>query len=717
VDDVAVSMAQVRNITGLEGDSLATLTEQALILRDTFGYEVTESVRAADTAMQNFDVSSEHMMDLITTAAQQTGDSTQDLLDTVNEYSADFAAAGYDADMMFQTLIQGSEAGIFNLDKVADGVREFSTRVQEGGDETRAAFDALFANTEADWMFVDYENGVQQSIGSTQALYDAIQSGSVPISLVGDRLADSLSQIEDPLLRNQIGVALLGSIYEDVGDAAIEALNIQDEGLNEAAGATERAGNALQQGLQPAWDRFQRTVRTGLVNAISPYATAFLQRLIPALERAGAWLTATGIPAFVRFLGWLRVTGETVLEVVAAFLGFDSVGDMFSALVNSIGQLVTFLGHLSPESLVVIGTVLAAMAAPAVIGALVAGVTALGGGLVAVTAAAWPLAAALALVVAYETNFGGLRDRVNEFKQAISSGDILGAVQALGGALLAIPRGIADWVAAQLGIDPSGIDAWKNNAQMLGTILQALPGYLVAVIEQATGFNIPEAWENFRQTTNSIKNHIGSSVNRIIEFVAAAATIVLPAGLIAVRETWDRIKNAASAVGGYVTTFISLMAGIVLPTGLAAVQTTWTRVSESASSAVGYVQRFIDALGRIQVPEALREAASLLDSAGGAISGAAGWVGDQLRDSGGPGAAGETYLIGRGAQPELFVPRSAGTFYPAGSYALAGAGGGGGGEGVTITGPVHIYGVQDVESLYEQLQKVGQRRAPGGGRK
>jgi hypothetical protein len=451
------------------------------------------------------------------------------------------------------------------------------------------------------------------------------------------------------------------------------------------------------------------------VNAISPYATAFLQRLIPALERAGAWLTATGIPAFVRFLGWLRVTGETVLEVVAAFLGFDSVGDMFSALVNSIGQLVTFLGHLSPESLVVIGTVLAAMAAPAVIGALVAGVTALGGGLVAVTAAAWPLAAALALVVAYETNFGGLRDRVNEFKQAISSGDILGAVQALGGALLAIPRGIADWVAAQIGIDPSGIDAWKNNAQMLGTILQALPGYLVAVIEQATGFNIPEAWESFRQTTNSIKNHIGSIVNRIAEFVAAAATIVLPAGLSAVRDTWDRIRSAASAVGGYVSTFIGIMAGIVLPAGLAAVQTTWTRVSDSASSAVGYVQRFIDALGRIQVPDALREAASLLDSAGGALSGAAGWVGDQLRDSGGPGAAGETYLIGRGAQPELFVPRSAGTFYPAGSYALAG-GSSSGGDGVVITGPVHIYGVQDVDSLYEQLQKVGQRRAPSGGR-
>jgi hypothetical protein len=38
------------------------------------------------------------------------------------------------------------------------------------------------------------------------------------------------------------------------------------------------------------------------------------------------------------------------------------------------------------------------------------------------------------------------------------------------------------------------------------------------------------------------------------------------------------------------------------------------------------------------------------------------------RDAGGPGRADEPYLIGRGAQPELFVPNAPGRFYPAGSY-------------------------------------------------
>jgi hypothetical protein len=39
----------------------------------------------------------------------------------------------------------------------------------------------------------------------------------------------------------------------------------------------------------------------------------------------------------------------------------------------------------------------------------------------------------------------------------------------------------------------------------------------------------------------------------------------------------------------------------------------------------------------------------------------------QSRDAGGPVSAGQPYYIGKGAQPELFVPSRAGTMYPAGS--------------------------------------------------
>jgi hypothetical protein len=46
-----------------------------------------------------------------------------------------------------------------------------------------------------------------------------------------------------------------------------------------------------------------------------------------------------------------------------------------------------------------------------------------------------------------------------------------------------------------------------------------------------------------------------------------------------------------------------------------------------------------------------------------------------IRDSGGPGVAGMPYLIGQGAQPELFVPQTNGQFIPNADQLLAGAGG------------------------------------------
>jgi len=48
-----------------------------------------------------------------------------------------------------------------------------------------------------------------------------------------------------------------------------------------------------------------------------------------------------------------------------------------------------------------------------------------------------------------------------------------------------------------------------------------------------------------------------------------------------------------------------------------------------------------------------------------------------LRDNGGPGLAGNPYLIGTGAQPEVFIPNTNGTFIPNFDQVLAGAGGGG----------------------------------------
>ncbi|KHF33390.1 hypothetical protein CM49_04338 [Paenibacillus sp. P1XP2] len=46
--DIADSLVNVKQVTGLTGDALEEATKKAIILRDTFGYDINESVRTVD---------------------------------------------------------------------------------------------------------------------------------------------------------------------------------------------------------------------------------------------------------------------------------------------------------------------------------------------------------------------------------------------------------------------------------------------------------------------------------------------------------------------------------------------------------------------------------------------------------------------------------------------------------------------------------------------
>lgn len=76
----------------------------------------------------------------------------------------------------------------------------------------------------------------------------------------------------------------------------------------------------------------------------------------------------------------------------------------------------------------------------------------------------------------------------------------------------------------------------------------------------------------------------------------------------------------------------------------------------------------------------------------------------RTRDSGGRGTPGEAYVIGTGAQPEVFIPDAAGSFYPSGAYTMAGAGGGG--QAVDVT--IRLAG--DADKMFAPVIERGVRR-------
>ena len=118
--EIGAAMTTINQQTGLAGDALKKTTENALALKDTFGLEVTDSIKGANQLMKQFGMDGNTAYNLIAQGAQWGLDSNGDLLDTLNEYSGTFQAQGFSAEEMFNMISNASQSGIRDLDLAAD---------------------------------------------------------------------------------------------------------------------------------------------------------------------------------------------------------------------------------------------------------------------------------------------------------------------------------------------------------------------------------------------------------------------------------------------------------------------------------------------------------------------------------------------------------------------------------------------------------------------
>lgn len=240
-NDIASAMESVvKQVGDLDDASLQEVTESAYALRDTFGYEIPESTRAAKAMMDNFGISGEEAMNLIAAGAQNGLDYSGELIDSINEYSVQFAKVGMDADDMFKIFQQGAESGAWNLDKIGDAVKEFSIRAIDGSDSTKEGFKSIGLN--ADEMAKKFATG-----GDTakNAFKETIKA---------------LSAMEDPLEQNIAGTALFGTMWEDLGPEAVAALAEIEDGAYDTSDAMNEIKAVKYDDLGSMFEGLKRSV-------------------------------------------------------------------------------------------------------------------------------------------------------------------------------------------------------------------------------------------------------------------------------------------------------------------------------------------------------------------------------------------------------------------------------------------------------------------------
>ena len=265
VADVADAVALVdRNLANLDQEGLTKATEGALALRDAFEYEVEESTRAAEAIRKNFGTSVEDAFSLIAAGAQNGLDYSGELIDTINEYSSQFSKLGFTADGMFNLLQSGADSTAWNLDKVGDAIKEFSIRAIDGSDTTVSAFEDLGYNAEK--IMATFAAGGE---GANTAFFEVL---------------NTLMDVDDQVKRDALGVSLFGTMWEDLGVEAMQAMADASSAAYDTQGALEQINQVKYNALDSALQGIRRQMEVDLL----PAADAVYQSLMDSMPEITA---------------------------------------------------------------------------------------------------------------------------------------------------------------------------------------------------------------------------------------------------------------------------------------------------------------------------------------------------------------------------------------------------------------------------------------------
>lgn len=328
INDVAEAMATVnQNMSYLDDSALQRCTEYAYTLSDTFGYDVAESTRAADTLIKNYGVSAREAFNLITQGAQSGMDYSGEMIDSINEYSVQFKKLGLDAEDMFSIFANGAQNGAFNLDKVGDAVKEFSIRAIDGSDTTKQGFEAL---------------GMDAA-----KMAEKFGAGGKTAKEAFDEVIEGLASMDDPVAQSTAGVNLFGTMWEDLGPQVITSMSTASDAIDKNKESVEGLVNVKYDTLSGALGGLWRTIQVDVLQPIGdqliPYVTKGISvvqkftdkwnKLGPATQKTVVKFAAVAASAGPVLMGF----GKISAGISTAISNFGRVGSAITKLTGASG--------------------------------------------------------------------------------------------------------------------------------------------------------------------------------------------------------------------------------------------------------------------------------------------------------------------------------------------------------------------------------------------
>lgn len=554
-EDISNSMATVKQTMGDIGtDELENLTQKALIVRDTFDMDVNESIRGANSMMDQFGITGDDAFNLIAQGAQKGLNQNGDLLDVVNEYSVQFADAGFSAEQMFNMLANGAENGTWSVDKLGDAVKEYNIRVSDG-----TVADALAENRK--------QLGLTKN--EVENLSKAYGKGGDEGKQAMRKTLDAVLSVEDETERYKLGVEMFGTMWEDLGEDAVAALFDTKGEISTTKDALGEINAVKYDNIGSALEGVKRNLQTSIAEPMKEDVMPAVNEFIEDVDWAGVGETISEVFGVIAegalaigsgiadTIGWMRehkaltIAIATAVGILAgAITAYNIVQGIKAAMdaahVTTVWALVS--AHIAQAA--------AAMAAIAPYVLIVAAI-----------------AAVIAIIVLCVKHWDKIKEVTKKVWEAIKKAVVNGAKavkEAISKAWDAIKKATSKaWNAVKNaivkiweGIKKAAKATWDGIKKVFTAAVDLIKKIMVARFNLYKKI-ITTAWNVIKKVTTTVWNAIKKGIEKVVNGIKTTVSKVINAIKNTVSKVWNGIKNTTSKVWNGIKTAISKVVNTV----------------------------------------------------------------------------------------------------------------------------------------------------------
>lgn len=321
--------AQIGDLGKMAPEDIKGITTSGLNLSKVMGTDVNEVMRAAGQISKNFGVTGQEAMNIIADGATSGANASGDLLDTFNEYGDSFSSIGIDATTMTSMLKTGLDSGIVSTDKAADAFNEFGIRAIDGSKSTGQAYAALGLDA--------------------RKMSEAIAHGGPAAKAATGTIMTALGSMRDPVKQDAAGVALFGSMWEDVGKTSILAMNPMTQATKDVSGATDAMGATMQGTAETKVQSMQRHLQGFLQDVVGlPGPLGDMGALVAGLGPQGMQMAASILAAgaAVKGLGLGTKVATAAQWLFNVALNANPIGVVILAITALVAAFVYLWTHV-----------------------------------------------------------------------------------------------------------------------------------------------------------------------------------------------------------------------------------------------------------------------------------------------------------------------------------------------------------------------------------